>query len=248
MPRRWLSLIRLRFRSLFRSRTVDRELERELAFHLEQQIEEYVAAGMTHEEAACEARRGLGGWQQIKEECRDMRRVHWIEHLVADIGYAICGLRHNPAFALTAMLSLALGIGANTAIFSLMEALLLRPLPYAEPGQLQWITETSAEMPQVVVVTPEFAAWRAENSSFSGMAAWNDSEYNLTGNGQAERLSVALVNAGFFRVLGVLHAREGFHAGRRSLARCARSDPEPGVVAAAVRRRSTLAGPADRPE
>src|SRR5215212_1642353 len=133
---RSLDLLRLRLRSLFRRGRVEAELHAELSFHLEQQIEEYVAAGMEPAEARHAALRALGPLSRIEEECRDMRRTRWIETFLQDLGYGARSLRLSPAFTFVAALSLALGIGANTAIFSLIDALLLRSLPVRAPEEL----------------------------------------------------------------------------------------------------------------
>ena len=136
---RWLDIVRLRLRSLLRRDTVERDLHRELQFHLDQEIEKNVRLGMSPSAARSAALRRLGGVAQIQEECRDMRRASFIESSIQDLRYAGRILRKAPAFTLAAVATLALGIGANTAIFQLLDAVRLRSLPVAEPQRLALI-------------------------------------------------------------------------------------------------------------
>src|SRR5690348_202967 len=138
--------ITLRLRSLFRRDRMEGELEQELRFHLAQQIEENLAAGMSPDAARAAALRTIGGMAQIEEECRDARGVQWWENFVRDLRYAFRNLRKAPVFAAVAVLSLALGTGANTAIFSLIDRVMLQNLPVRDPQQLVLVRTSSQKV------------------------------------------------------------------------------------------------------
>jgi predicted permease len=200
----WWYTIPLRLRSLFRRAKVEDELHEELRFHLEQQVAREVAAGKTPEEARQGALRALGGMEQRKEECRDARRVDTISNLAQDVRYAGRALRRNPAFTAVAVLTLALGIGANTAIFSVVNAALLRPLPYPRPAQLILLFELFGHRPNVASFA-NFKDWEHESRGFLAMAAGRQASFNLGGTGsfQPERIEGAVFSWQLFKTLGV---------------------------------------------
>src|SRR6516165_3116720 len=140
----------LRLKSLFRRTRVERELDDELRFHLEQLVREKVAQGMIPEEARYAALHELGRMEQIKEECRDMRGVNYIENFLQDIRYGLRQLRRSPGFTAVVILSLALGIGANTTIFSLIDAVMLKMLPVQQPEQLVLLNWASQGRPGIM--------------------------------------------------------------------------------------------------
>ncbi len=202
---RWIYKLLLRIRSLFRRSRVEQELSEELRFHVEKLIQEKVAKGMSQGEARYAALREVGGLDQIKEECRDMRRVNYIENFGQDICYGLRMLAKNPGFAAVAVVTLALGIGANTAIFSMVNAVLLRPLPYRDPSRLVYISEFwPRESPVQTVPSPDFANWGEHDQFFDGLAAYGSgAEVNLTSDREPERVQGVAVTADFFSLLGV---------------------------------------------
>jgi macrolide transport system ATP-binding/permease protein len=138
-----LADILFRLRALIRHRAVEQELDEELRAHLEHETKKHVEAGMSAPEAVRRARLALGGLQQVKEQCRDVRGTRWIEEFAQDLRYAFRMLRRAPGFTTMAVVSLALGIGANTAIFTLIDAVMLRQLPVRSPDELVAVGDPS---------------------------------------------------------------------------------------------------------
>ncbi len=191
----WLYTVPLRLRSLFRRQRVEQELDEELRYHLDETTRARIDAGMPPAQARLEALRALEGFEQTKERCRDTRRVRLIESLLQDLRYGARGLRKNPGFTLVAVLTLALGLGANTAIFSLVNGILLVPLPYHDPSQLLHVT---GAYPKGAIV-----AMRERVKTMSVAGYVDGKEVTLTGRGEPLRLTAAFVSADLFSVLGV---------------------------------------------
>jgi predicted permease len=186
-----------------RRRQAEQELEKELRFHLEQQIEENRTRGTTGNEAHYAALRRLGNISQIQEECRDMRRTNYIENFLQDLRYACRSLVNNPAFTLVMVLTLALSIGANSAIFSVIDGVLLKPLPYHQPDRLFRIFTSNANYPKFRINPFDFLDYRARNHSFETLAGFVRTDVQLSGLDQPERLASLRITAGFFHLLGL---------------------------------------------
>jgi len=186
-------------RVLFRKNRVEQELDEELRFHLEKQIEQNIAQGMSAEDARYAALRQFGNVGVVKEECREAWGVRLIEELVQDIRYGLRQLRRNPGFTIVAVLTLALGIGANTTIFSVIDSVLLRPLAFPHPNQLVVL----GNGPGWPLSGPDFLDWQRENQTFSSMALYTFMQsYNLTGGGQPSYVSGVATEGNFFSILG----------------------------------------------
>ena len=180
-PEHWSHTVPLRVRSLFRRRRVAQELDEELEYHLEHRTEALVLAGLSRTQARDAALRELGSLTRVKEECQDTWRVRWIETSLQDVGYGARLLRKNPGFTAVAAITLALGIGANTAMFSLVNGILLRPLPYPEPDRLVRVT---GSYPQGGLVA---LRQQATTMDVAGYAEGHD--FNMTGRANPVRLT-----------------------------------------------------------
>src|SRR5499426_3047194 len=204
----WFYTVPLRLRSLFRRAQVEQELDEEIRYHLERQTQEHIAKGMTPEEARYAALRAMGGVERRKEECRDMRRVRWIEELMQDVRYWLRTLRKSPGFTAVAVLTLALGIGVNTALFTLFNAVALRPLPVNDPDRIvkvyrKEMGDSSREVSgsSSMLSYPEYTAHRDSAQSFAGLTAYADASLTLSG-AEAEGVRGLLVAGNYFSTLG----------------------------------------------
>lgn len=181
----------------------EQDLERELRSHLEAETSEQHEGGLSPEEASCAARRAFGNTTLVKEEVRDMWRWTSVDQFGQDLHYGLRMMAKNPGFALVAVLTLALGIGANTAIFSVVNGVLLNPLPYAQPDQLVALYTASADDPRGSTSYLNFLDWLRDNHSFSAVAAYRPDSFSLTGLVESERIPAEMVSASFFPLLGV---------------------------------------------
>jgi len=166
-------------------------------------IEDNVRAGMAPEEARRQALIKLGGMEQTKERYRERRGLPWLESLVQDVRFGLRMLRKNPGFTAVAVLTLALGIGATTSVFSVVDAVLLRPLPYPNPQQIVRIWQESRNGHRTNLAGPNFEDFLAQNDTFASLAEYEYGPAPLSGGSEPVRVNVAAVSSGFFRCLGV---------------------------------------------
>jgi predicted permease len=203
----WFYTIPLRLRSVFRRSRMERELEKELQLHLTQRIEQGVAMGQPADEARYAALRAMEGIEQRKEECRDARRVHWLEDLLQDVCYAFRILAKAPGFTVVAALVLALGIGANTAVFTVVNGVLLQPLPFSEPSRLFLISAMPKNNPFIApgpyMSDRDYLRFRRQDHAFESTATFGKEPVTLTGAGDPAVMNALAVTPDFFKVLGV---------------------------------------------
>jgi predicted permease len=219
-----LSRIASFWRNTFSRQRNDRELDAEVRSYYESLAEEKMRHGLSPEEARRAACLELGGIEQVKEDVREVRAGAWLDSLFQDLRYGARMLRKNPAFTAIAVLTLALSIGANTAIFSVVQGVLLSPLPYHQPQRLVMIMESNPRYAHVWVSYPNFQDWQRNARSFLQMAAFMQQGYDLTNPGFPEHVDGRTVTAGFFSTLGVRLAlgrefspQEDQHGGARAL-------------------------------
>src|SRR5688572_29806520 len=192
---RLFAQLRLRLRSVFRGSRVEQELDEELQYHLDRQIEEGVSSGLTPDGARYAALRALGAITQNKEECRDVRAFNWLENLIQDVRYGVRTLRKSPAFSIVAVLALALGIGANTAMFSVAYGILLRPLPYTDADRIASVSMNYAPRDSSfsTMCVRDYLLWKENNRAFEEPVLFRTQRIDIgRSHGVPEQLQGAL--------------------------------------------------------
>ena len=202
---RWLSRVRVAVRSMVFGARADRELDEELQYHLERQIDEGRSAGLSREEARYAALRTMGAIARNREECRDLRRPAIVREALGDLRYAARALGRHPGFGALVIGIMAVGIGANTAVFSVVNAVLLKPLPYSGADRIVSVATWNAARGEVnpLVTIANFRDWRDQSRSFEAMAAYRSAESPVTTADRAEYVRVSTVDASLFRAFGV---------------------------------------------
>ncbi|HEV2395994.1 MAG TPA: ABC transporter permease [Candidatus Sulfotelmatobacter sp.] len=186
-----------------RRRRMMEDLDQDIRNHIAIETQENIERGMSPDEARSSALRKFGNVTRVKEETWGVWSSLWIERFLRDVCFAIRALRKNPGFAIVAVLTLALGIGANTAIFSVVQGVVLAPLPYPQPNRLVMVLESRPSLKQLGISYPDFQDWQRGARSFEQMAALTWRSYDLTGPGTSEHLDGMEVSSGFFATLGV---------------------------------------------
>jgi putative ABC transport system permease protein len=207
---RFVRAARFRLRALLDRSALDHELELELRDHIERETRANVARGMKETDARRLAVATFGGVQRYKEEARDARGMHWLDEIAQDARYALRSLRRTPAFTAVAVITLALGVGANTAVFTVVDRVLLRPLPFRDPGALYLVSQLPKVFPFELppgLADRLYLAYRDRARAFESLAAFQRAELTLSGSGDATRLAGARIGARLFATLGVQVAR-----------------------------------------
>ncbi len=200
---RRLRALLLRLGGLFRKRESDREIADELESHLEMHVADNLRRGMSAQEARREALMKLGGVAQTEESYRERRGVPVVETLLQDLRFATRMLRKNPGFTTIAVVTLALGIGASTSIFSIVDAVLLRPLPYRNPEQIVRVWEQAPDGHRMNLADPNFDDFLSQNNTFASLAVYGYGLSSISGGSEPVRVNIAVVSSGFFTSLGV---------------------------------------------
>src|SRR5258706_9748701 len=192
------------WRSLFRKRALDAQLDSELRFHFEKLVNDYIAEGMSSEEARRRAVLEFGGREQIKEELREVHRIPILEALAMNLRFAWRLIRKSPVFSVVVVLTLALGIGANSAVFSVIDAVLLRPLPFPHGDRLMLLRQYNLKQksPQTFVAPVRLEDWNRMNSTFQSISGYYTEDDSEISGALPEKLTHALLAPRFLQVLG----------------------------------------------
>jgi predicted permease len=201
--RAWFHQMLLRCKSVGKRKQLDRDIDDELAFHLEKRAQDNRAAGMDATEARYAARRTLGSITRLKEISRELWTFASLQTFWQDLRYGARVLTKNPGFSFVAILTLTLGIGANTAMFSVVNGVLLNPLPFPEPERVVVLYENKVHFEHGAISYPNFLDWQNDNRSFAEMAAFRPTNFSMTGAGDPERVNAEMISAEFFPILGV---------------------------------------------
>lgn len=199
----WVHTVPLRLRSVFQREHADAELDEELRDHVERQTQENVGRGMSIEEARRAALIAIGGLEQRKQQCREVRGIRFIDDLLKDICFAVRQLRRTPIFTITAILALALGISSSSTIFAFVDAALIRPLPYRQPSRLVALYERLPVGERYHLSYPDYVAWKSQNRVFRSLDVYRPERLTLRTHTGVEEVPGASVSDGFFRTLGV---------------------------------------------
>src|SRR6266481_3906709 len=192
-----------RIASLFRRSKLDEELEDELRAHLEMRAQDNIDADMSEDEARREAEMRFGNRAAMKENTRAVYAVAWLESMLQDLRYGFRILRRSPAFSVVAVLTAALSIGITTTVFTIVNSVLLRPLPYPDSGRLIAASTLDPREHLPATYVPDLTAWREHNTTLKAIAAYTSDDYNFSGAGEPDRVRAALVTSGLFATLGV---------------------------------------------
>ena len=198
-----LSDLVYRVRSLFQRKDVEAEMNDELQFHFEQEVSKYEKAGLPREEAERRARLAFGGMDTAKEECREARGVSLVETTIQDLRYGLRQMRRSPGFTAVALTTLALGIGVNTAIFSVVDAVLLKPLIAPDPDRVVIFMNTNRQGSGPAAAEIEFNLWRKQTNVLEGVSGFGSTQYYLTGVSQPQKVEAMLVTEDYFRLFGL---------------------------------------------
>ncbi|HWO32527.1 MAG TPA: ABC transporter permease, partial [Candidatus Acidoferrum sp.] len=199
------------FKQLFSRRRFYGDLSEEIEAHLDEKIEELVQSGMSRKKAGATARREFGNLTLIEEESREVWQWPTIESFLADLRYGIRMLLRNPAFGITAILILAVGIGANAAVFSIVNSILLKPLPYADQDRLMMVRDVGDRDTKTPMSYPEFLGWKGQNQIFESVGAYSFGSVDLTSPGEPQQFDVIRASTELLPMLGtMLRSGRGF--------------------------------------